>query len=161
LGFVPGISQGFVLWRTRPLRLVSWLALTQLGVVTTYVFTVAALLGLAGLVALVAPSAMSSAPSAPEAPSFAGWLLFISAFFIGGVGLGGLQLAGFPRRDRRAGWVFATMVGSVAVAPIAIAVTGFGSCQGPLGLPNQLVGVIGGSLYGLVTAITLPPQSEP
>ena len=158
LGFVPGILQGFVLWRSRPFRLVSWLALTQFGVVTTFVFTAAGVAFMFWLLSIVVPS---SEPSDRTAPSLVGWLAFFSGFLIGGTGLGGLQVTGFPRQQRRARWVLATMLGCVAVAPIAIAVTGFGSCQGPLGLPNQLVGMIGGSVYGLVTALALPPRSEP
>ena len=158
LGFVPGILQGLVLWRSQPFLLVRWLALTQFGVVTTYVFTLAALLGLASLVPPLVPAVE---PSERNGPLLIGWLVFFSAFFIGGAGLGGLQVTGFPRQQRRAQWVLATMLGCVAVAPIAIAVTGLGSCEGPLGLPNQLVGILGGSLYGLITAVTLPPQSEP
>lgn len=157
LGFVPGMLQGLVLWRSQPLFFVRWLALTQFGVITAYVFTLVALLGLAGLVNLLVPA---MEPSERAGPSFVGWLIFFAAFFIGGAGLGGLQVTGFPRRQRHARWVLATMLGCAAVAPIAVAVTGLGSCEGPLGLPNQLVGIIGGSLYGLITAITLPPLNE-
>jgi MFS family permease len=157
LGFVPGILQGFVLWRSQLFRMVSWLALTQFGVVTTFVFSAAAVVFMFWLVSAVVPV---SEPSDRTAPSLVGWLAFLSGSLIGGAGLGGLQVTGFPRQQRRARWVLATMLGCIAVAPIAIAVTGIGSCQGPLGLPNQLVGIIGGSLYGLVTALALPPRSE-
>ena len=158
LGLVPGILQGLVLWRTHPLVLVRWLVLTQLGVVTTYVFTFAALFGLGSLVFPIAPSAASGA--APGAPSLVGWLLFISAFFVGGVGLGGLQVTGFPRQERRVRWILATMLGSVAVAPIAFVLVGLGSCDA-YGVPNQVLGLVGGSLYGVVTAVALPPHREP
>ena len=160
LGFVPGILQGLVLWRTQPFVLLRWLALTQLGVITTFVFSMFALLVVSSLLFLIPSAASATAPSAAAAPSLASWLFFFSGFFIGGAGLGGLQVTGFPRHDRRIRWVLATMFGSVAVAPIAFVLVGLGSCDA-YGVPNQVLGLIGGSLYGVVTAIALPPQREP
>jgi MFS family permease len=160
LGLVPGILQGLVLWRTQPFLLVRWLALTQLGVVTTFVFSMFALLVVSSLLALLTSPASAAAPSAPAAPSIASGLAFFSGFFIGGAGLGGLQVTGFPRHDRRIRWVLATMLGSVSVAPTAFVLVGLGSCEA-YGVPNQVLGLIGGSLYGIVTAIALPPQREP
>jgi len=157
LGFIPGTLQGLVLWRSQPFLLIRWLALTQFGVVTTYVFTFAALV-VGSFVSSVVPS---SEPSQRAAPSLIGGLVLFFGFFIGGAGLGGLQVTGFPRHERRVRWVLATMLGSVAVAPIALVLVGLGDCKGPYGVPNQVYGLLGGSLYGLVTAFALPPRSEP
>jgi hypothetical protein len=157
LGFVPGTLQALVLWRSQPFLFVRWLALTQLGVITTYVFSFAGLAAVASVVLAVVPT---SEPSQRAAPSPVGLLVFLAGFFIGGAGLGGVQVTGFPRQQRRARWVFATMLGSVAVAPIAFVLVGLGDCQGPYGVPNQVYGVIGGSLYGLITATVLPPRPE-
>jgi len=157
LGFVPGILQGFVLWRSEPVALLRWLAATQFGVVCTYVFSVGALVLVGSVAGLVARVVTGRDPSDLGAPPFLGWAIFYVSFFIGGAGLGGLQVTAFPRRQRRARWVIATMFGSVAVAPIALALVGL-SFDAPLGLPTQVLGLLGGSLYGLVTAIALPPR---
>ena len=157
LGFVPGILQGLVLWRAEPVAPLRWLAATQLGVVCTYVFSVGAFFLVGSVAGLVGRAVTGLDLSGVDAP-LAGLALFVAAFFIGGAGLGGLQVTAFPRRERRVRWVLATMLGSVAVAPIAMALVL--SSDPPFGLPNQLVGLIGGSLYGIVTAIALPSRAE-
>ena len=160
LGFTPAMLQGFVLWRSEPAVWLRWLAATQLGAVCTFVFTIGAVVLVGSVVALVERVVTGREFSGGGAPSLLGYLLFAVAVFIGGAGMGGLQVAVFPRRERRVRWVLATMLGSVAVAPIAIPLLGLTS-EPPFGLPLQVVGLVGGSLYGVVTAIALPPRSEP
>jgi hypothetical protein len=160
LGFIPGTLQGLVLWRSEPVAFARWLAATQLGAVCTFVFTIGAVLLMGSIAGLLERVVTGRDFSSGGAPSVLGYVLFFASIFIGGAGLGGLQVVAFPRRERRARWVFATMLGSVAVAPIAIPAVGLTS-EPPFGAPTQLVGLIGGLLYGGVTAIALPARPSP
>jgi hypothetical protein len=131
---------------------VRWLLLTVVGVFACYASTFAVYVVIGALMTAFAERGV-------DGGRFEGWLgtasFLIVMPFLGGVALGILQLPAVGRASRSPAWIVATMVGSVAIGPIAfLAVLGGETCR-PSSVPWWIVGMAGGLIYGIATAIAL------
>jgi hypothetical protein len=131
---------------------VRWLVLTLVGVLACYASTLAAFYIVGGLMTAFEEWGVGSG-------RFEGWLgtlmILIVVPFLGGVALGILQLPALGHASRWPAWIVATMVGSGAAGPIAFAAVLGGRTCDPTAVPWWIVGMAGGLIYGIATAVAL------
>jgi hypothetical protein len=131
-------------------RAFDWAVLTFVGVLLCYFST---FLGFVVYVIAVSYITPLLPPGYSEQPLWAVLSTTIPAF-IGGSALAVVQLPALRTAARWKTWIIATMLGSAALGPLTFAAIGFVSCD--VSYPSTaLLGIAGGLLYGVVTAMAL------
>ena len=131
-------------------RAFDWAVLTFVGVLLCYFSTF-----LGYLVYVVAVSYITPflPPGYSDQPI---WVVLSTTIpaFIGGSALAVVQLPALRTAARWKTWIIATMLGSAALGPLTFAAIDFVSCD--VRYPSTaLLGIAGGLLYGVVTAMAL------
>jgi hypothetical protein len=127
-----------------------WMVLTFIGVFPCYFST---LIGYA-IYALIVSYAGAGIPQSFWAQPLSTVLFTTVPTFIGGVPLAVAQLYALRRAAGNATWLIATMLGSAALGPLSFTALGILRCDAAIP-PTPLLGVVGGLLYGFVTAMAL------
>jgi hypothetical protein len=132
---------------------IGWSVLTVVGVLLSSILTIVGF-GATAVFFAVADS-LGVTPGLSEVVKL--WMASIASAWFGGAALGFAQLPALPVGTRWLRWILATMCGSAAVGPLAFAAL-LGACES-YGLPVVLLGLGGGLIYGISTALALPAAS--
>jgi hypothetical protein len=130
---------------------IRWLVLTVIGVFASYASTFVAFVAVAGIIGLFTQGYRGG----QFLGSFETPMLLVVVPALGGAALGLVQLPALGHASRWRSWIIATMIGSGAVGPVAFfAVLAGTSCVAGIA-PMWIVGIAGGLIYGVATAVAL------